>query len=174
MCDHPVMAARLILICGLPGAGKTTLSRWLASRVPAVRLCPDEWLADLGIDLHQEDPRDRLESIFWEHTQRLLSVGTSVILESGFWLRSDRDQKRHGARALGAAVELHYLDVPLDELWRRVHARNNDDMWHSAPITREMMMSWLPFFQTPDVAERALFDHPLLEREIRPLLGHGT
>ena len=48
-----VMAgARLILICGLPGSGKTTFARELAPKVPAVRLSPDEWKHDLGIDYY--------------------------------------------------------------------------------------------------------------------------
>ena len=42
---------RLILMCGLPGAGKTTRAVELAARLPAVRLSPDEWLTGLGLDL---------------------------------------------------------------------------------------------------------------------------
>lgn len=42
--------ARLILICGLPGSGKTTLAKSLAGSRSALRLCPDEWQAALGFD----------------------------------------------------------------------------------------------------------------------------
>lgn len=97
---------KLILLCGLPGSGKTTVARRVEAEVPAMRLCPDEWLTGLGIDLNDEPMRDRLEVQFWELAKDLLRLGQSVILESGFWLRSDRDEKRLGARALGAAVEL--------------------------------------------------------------------
>ncbi len=54
---------RLVLICGLPGSGKTTLASRLAAEMPAVRLSPDEWLADLAIDLWDEESRDRLEGL---------------------------------------------------------------------------------------------------------------
>jgi predicted kinase len=100
---------RLVLLCGLPGSGKTTLARQLETELAAVRLCPDDWLNDLGVDLNDEPTRDRLELVFWTLAQRLLELGQSVILESGFWLRSDRDEKRLGARALGVGVELCYL-----------------------------------------------------------------
>src|SRR5205823_1352079 len=39
-----VEGARLILTCGLPGAGKTALARRLAADRGAVRLTKDEWL----------------------------------------------------------------------------------------------------------------------------------
>ena len=97
----PHTPARLILICGLPGAGKTTLARQIEQRLPALRLCGDEWMALLAVDPHDEPARDRIEVLFWQLAQRLLVLGQSVILESGFWLRSDRDEKRraHGRLA---------------------------------------------------------------------------
>lgn len=151
---------RLILLCGLPGAGKTTLALRLTDELPAIRLCPDEWLVSLGIDLRDEATRDKLEVIFWRHAQDLLRLGQSVILESGFWLRSDRDEKRLGARALGAAVELRYLATPLDELYRRLEARQAEGAWNATPITRAELERWAGFFQAPDAAEMALFDAP--------------
>ena len=77
--------------------------RQLEAELPAVRLCPDEWMASMGIDLRDEAARDGLEVMFWRLAQDLLRLGQSVILESGFWLRSDRDEKRLGARRLLSA-----------------------------------------------------------------------
>jgi len=151
---------RLILLCGLPGSGKTTLALRLAGEIPAVRLCPDEWMARLRIDLHDEQTRDHLERLFWEHAQNLLKLGQNVILESGFWLHTDRDEKRLGARTLGAEVELHYLTAPLDELCRRLEARSARGKWDTVPITREMLERYATVFEAPDRGELDLFDTP--------------
>jgi predicted kinase len=154
------MAGRptLILMCGLPGSGKTTVGRRLAGEVPAVRLCADEWMAGLGVDLFDLPTRVRLERQFWRLAQDLLRLGQSVILESGFWLRTERDEKRLGARALGVAVELRFLDVPLDELARRLEARNAAAPWATAAITRELLELHAPLFEAPDAEELGLFD----------------
>ncbi|MGC8486970.1 MAG: AAA family ATPase [Clostridia bacterium] len=48
--------AWLVLMCGLPGSGKTTRARELERVLPALRLAPDEWLRELGLDGCDEVP----------------------------------------------------------------------------------------------------------------------
>ena len=70
---------------------------------------------------------------------------------------------RSAARGLGVGVgvELHCLDVPIDELWRRIEARNSKPPWDSEPISRAHLNEWAAAFQAPDAVELALFDTPL-------------
>jgi len=84
----------------------------------------------------------------------------SVVLDFGLWARIERDEMRSAARRLDVGVELHYLDVPTDELWRRIEARNSEPPWSSYPIRRADLEGWLRVFQAPDAAELALFDPP--------------
>jgi len=65
--DNRVMddsgGGRLIIVCGLPGAGETTYAKALERRLPFVRLCPDEWMDTLSIDLYDETSRGRIEAL---------------------------------------------------------------------------------------------------------------
>jgi predicted kinase len=151
-------STRLVLICGLPASGKTTLARDLARRIPAIRLNKDHWTTQLGHDVWDDQFRVRLEAQLWALTQELLAHGQSVILEWGHWARVERDEKRLGARALGVRVELHYLDVPLEELITRSERRNASGDWNASPITRAHFEQWANIFQAPDDEELRLFD----------------
>lgn len=157
---HIVGETRLILTCGLPGAGKTTRATELAARRRAVRLTKDEWLWALGSSPWDEPTGTKIEHELWRLAQEILSLGLSVVLDFGLWARIERDEMRAVARRLGVGVELHYLDVPTDELWRRIEARNAAPPWHDEPIGRADLDEWRAIFQAPDAAELALFDPP--------------
>jgi predicted kinase len=153
---------RLIVLCGLPGSGKTTTARRFEQSLGAVRLCPDEWMIDLGIDLWDEATRARVEALQWRLAQELLVLGQTVIIEWGVWARSERDVLRLRCRELGAAIELHHLDVPLDVLAERVAQRQTTEPSSTVAIERSHLEAWLAQFEAPDADELALFDPPLL------------
>ena len=152
--------ARLILTCGLPGAGKTKLATQLAADRSAVRLTKDEWLWALGSTPWDEPTREKVEHELWRLAQDILRLGVSVVLDFGLWARNERDEMRSAARRLGVGVELHHLDWPTEELWRRIEVRNSEPPWDSHPILRADLDGWLQVFQAPDAAELALFDLP--------------
>jgi predicted kinase len=155
-----VSDARLILTCGLPGAGKTTLAKELAAARGALRLTKDEWLTALGSNPWDEQARQKVEHELRRVAQDVLRLGSSVVLDFGLWARAERDEMRSAARRLGVGVELHYLDVPPDELWRRIERRNSQPPWNGHPIRRADFDGWLRDFDAPDADELALFDRP--------------
>ena len=145
----------LHLICGLPGSGKTTLARRLERELPALRLTPDEWMARIVGDGYDDAKRAAVEAVQWEIAARALSLGVDVILENGFWLRRDRDDFRARAAALGAATKLHFLDVPRDELLRRLALRNAALPQDTFRIGEGQLDLWSTWFEppTPDELE---------------------
>ena len=149
---------RLIILGWLPGAGKTTLAKSLEESLQAIRFSADEWMEALRLDLYDEETRGKIEALQWTLGKELLARGLIVIVEWGTWGRSERDQLRLEARALGAAVELHYLFAPVDVLFERIQRRGME----IPPIERATLARWAEAFQAPTPEELALFDEPLL------------
>jgi predicted kinase len=147
-------ATRLIIVCGLPGSGKTTHAKHLELRYRAVRFCPDDWMDALEIDLYDDKARGRIESLQWIVAANILALGTSAIIEWGTWGRDERDRLRLGARKLGAAVELHFLDIPLDVMFARIRQRNRE----SPPLERHDLTKWADNFERPSSEEMGLYD----------------
>jgi predicted kinase len=140
--------AKLHLICGLPGSGKTTLARRLEAEGFGIRLAPDDWMIALGFNLSDEIRRNRVEEVQWALAQRLLANGVSVILENGFWSKKEREFLRSAAAALGAQTKLHYLAVPMDELECRIIARNQL-VPAEAVVEPGDLQTWWDLFEPP-------------------------
>ena len=145
---------------GLPCAGKTTFAQKLEYEQSALRLTTDEWHIHLfgqDAEMSEHDARHILiETMLWQIASRALELGTNVILDFGFWAREEREDYRSRAKTLGASSEVHFLDVPPDELMRRLAIRNSQSSPESFYIPEAMMKPWIAFFQrpTPDELER--------------------
>jgi predicted kinase len=148
------VSASLIIVCGLPGSGKTTHAGRLAAQRGGVRLAPDDWMSALDVNLWDTATRARVEALQWSLAKDMLRAGVTVVVEWGTWSRAERDTLRVEARELGAAVELLYLDVPVDELWRRIQDRGRED----PPITRADLDAWSREFEPPTEAEMGLYN----------------
>lgn len=153
---------RILLMAGMPGAGKTTVARRLAEERDAVRLTCDDLLAAAGLDPHDARLRRRLERELWRHALDLAGRGLVVVVDFGSWTRPERRWHREQARAAGVAIELHSLDVPLQERWRRLELRNVGAAGRPAGlvITRAQLEDYERWWQPPDAEERAGFDPP--------------
>lgn len=130
--QHPSPAAdgaTLHLLCGKIGAGKSTLSQQLAAKPGRVLISEDAWLATLHPgEIHSiADYLQRaaaLRSVLTDHLRALLQAGVSVVLDFPFNTPATRAWAREVFLPMGAAHQLHFLDVADEVCKARLRARN--------------------------------------------------
>ena len=153
-------AGRLIIMCGLPGSGKTTQARRLEEALGAVRLCPDEWIDALGIDLFDEPARARIEQLQWALAQRLLSRAVPVVIEWGTWNKYERDALRQAARNDGSPRRVALPRCSGRRAVGGVEERDRHLPAAQRRLTRADIAVYDRLIERPDADELALFDPP--------------
>lgn len=123
----------------------------------ALRLSPDEWIAQLLTSDWDRDELDRLrspvEQFQWEVAARALAIGIDIVLDWGLWSRHERDALRARAAALGAHAEICFFDVPREVLLARLQARNANLRPGTFEVSEAELELWSTWFEPPTEAE---------------------
>ena len=146
-------AATMILMVGLPGAGKTTRAKELAAAHRALRLTPDEWMIPLFGDSMADGKRFVLEGRLITVALQALRLGTSVVLDYGLWGRDERSALRWLARSVAASCQVVYLPVDKDAMLARIAHRQAMTPHQTFPMSEADVNQWCERFQIPDAAE---------------------
>jgi predicted kinase len=120
--------AKLYMIHGFLGAGKTTFAKQLEQAIPGIRFTHDEWMQRLyGVDPHAQDfpiYYERVSQLIFSLWPRCLQLKLNVILDLNFWTRKQRDETRNIAAQLGVEVCLYELKCSPETAWARIEKRN--------------------------------------------------
>lgn len=124
--------AKIYLLVGNTGAGKSTFSKELSKTHHAYILNNDEWFKTLFFkDMPSEsvyewslERTERIESQMLKESLKLLAYDLSVILDIGFFKKAQRDRVKNFFTDRGIEVVTHYLDVSSEMRWNRIQKRN--------------------------------------------------
>ncbi|HEY6558186.1 MAG TPA: ATP-binding protein [Polyangiaceae bacterium] len=122
--------ARVHLLLGPVGAGKSTFALELAREHAAVRLTLDEWMTALfqpdrpqtGVIEWYVERAGRCVDQIWSVAEGILDAGVSVILEIGLLQRHQRET--FYGRVSGRELTIHVLDAAREVRRARVEQRN--------------------------------------------------
>lgn len=104
-------------------------------------------------DGHKKGKRKLVEELQWDVARKALKMGLNVVLENGFWSKQERQRYRDQAAAVGAKTKLHFLNVPPEELKRRLHERNKNLPDNTCFVNPDLIDLWLKEFEPPTADE---------------------
>ena len=104
----------LYLFVGVPGAGKTTVAKLIEDTTDAVHLWADQERQKMFDEVsHSKEESEALYNVLNQQTDTLLADGKSVIFDTNFNYRKDRDYLRSIAEKHGAKTCIIWLTTPI-------------------------------------------------------------
>lgn len=149
------------VICGFIGAGKTTFARKLEKEIGAVRITKDEWMikifgnkitSDKNFELYDHNIIELARNISF----KILKSGGDVIIDEGFWVKSQRDDIKKKIISVGAKPIFYYVECPIKKMKERVLNRSKYPPIDSFKINEEMFDTYLKYWEPPTVEEDIL------------------
>lgn len=146
----------LYVLCGIPYAGKSTLTKELVKRFGFKVTSMDEVMDEKHMDsetMTQEDWNE-VYSEGYERLKKNLQEGSSTILDLGNLKRSERNTARAIAESLGAGSKLIYINTPVEEIMAR--RSRNQETRERGHLEEVSMKRALDMFQEPTEDENPI------------------
>jgi len=95
------------ILCGFIGAGKTTFARKLVKETNVIRITKDEWIVKIfgnkvTSDKNFERYDKNITKLATDIAFKILRSGGDVIIDEGFWAKSQRDDIKKKILEIGA------------------------------------------------------------------------
>lgn len=149
--------AKVYMLCGLPGSGKSFFSREFEKKTGAIRFCLDEeMLAKYSYKYDDEQYgylSKREKERIWNNAQEYLIKNIDVILDWSFWCGSQRRIWKERFDREGYEHELIYFDTPMEVIRDRLAVRNQSDLGGCHKIPFDEVVRFSAYFEAPSENE---------------------
>ncbi len=119
--------AKVIILCGKIASGKTFYANQLRDKNNGVILSVDDlmlMLSDSCLGEHHDDMALRCERYFYKLSEQILPKGLDVIIDFGYWSRTEREEAKEYFKRRGIPAELHYIRIPEEKRLKQLESRN--------------------------------------------------
>lgn len=168
----------LLITCGHPFSGKSTLARAVADRLGATLVAVDDQHATLGLEFGERTPGDREWLRAYREAYRLidreLGEGRSVVFDSVGFRRRDRDWVRRMSGQREAHSLVVWLIVSAHEARQRLDRNATRPTRPQVPV--ENFERIVSEFEPPDDDEQTVIYRPdidpalWVEQVLRPAI----
>ena len=156
------------VIIGFIGSGKTTFAKKLEKETGALRFTKDEWV----IAIFGHDPTidgfetydNRISTLGVDVALYCLKAGNDVIIDQGFWVRSQRDEIREKIEKAGGKVQLYYVKNTHETMKQRVSKRNQKPPADAFIISQKMYDGYKKYFEEPSPEEKCILVENIEEK----------
>ncbi len=121
------MTGTVYLICGKICSGKSFYAEKMRTEKNAVLLSVDEItlaLFDSHIGEKHDEICERTQNYLYEKSLEIVGIGCNVILDWGFWQKSEREYARKFYECRNIPCEFHCIEIS-DKLWKANIDRRN-------------------------------------------------
>ncbi len=146
------------LMCGFIGAGKTTFAKKLERETKAIRITKDEWVikvfgSKITLNKNFEKYDKYITELATQIALKILKSGKDVIIDEGFWVKSQRDDIKKNILKAGAKPILYYVECGMEEMKKRVMTRSTIESEDSFYINEKMFDGYVKYWEPPSKDE---------------------
>ena len=136
----------IIIICGLPGVGKTSLAKQLAPLIRGVVLSTDKIRKELiSKPTYRKQERKLIYDVMLVLTRYLHDAGINCILDATFNTENSRKELRKKLNLISSPqINIVECTCPEDIVITRLRNRKNDYSDADISIYKKMRMSYQP------------------------------
>lgn len=144
---------KIIAICGKICCGKSYYSNKLKDKEKAVILSCDE-LTSILFDNNLGDKHNEMTKRIWQYlllkATDIVSIGTNVILDWGFWSKNDRMYISQYFNLKGIICEWHYINIDEKSWQKNIDERNQkvlsgnggSDYYLDEGLMKKLLCKW--------------------------------
>lgn len=165
----------LVIVCGLPGVGKSTFARWLADDLGAVHIRTDVVRKELYDEpTYASEETARVYDELLTRASRLLEEGEAVVLDGTYRKQKNRYQVKEIAASHNVPCWFYKVECDQDVVQQRLAERTDDPSDADFEIHKRLTFDQLerPHVVVDNTEEDPDWDEDHLDPEIRPGKPH--
>jgi predicted kinase len=159
----------LVVVCGLPGVGKTTVARMIADRLGVEPLRTDVVRRELFPDpTYSDEERRAVYEALFDRARERLDRGTDVVLDGTFTDAAPRERTHELAAAAG--TERRLVEVTCEEsvVRERIAGRTDDESDADFEVYRTLESTFEPLAGAHATVDNS-GGHDALRRQVAAL-----